>query len=142
MTDSLATKRDLEVLREAVTTELGTLTRELSEHRKQLQDNEFERSAARKASELRWQQATTSTANRTRLWAAAFGASSVVLVTIINAVSNHSYAVASSQMAEVTRIQLVKQQESQLAHDELLIKRTLDERDRRIEQLIIQARSK
>jgi Skp family chaperone for outer membrane proteins len=140
MTDSLATKNDLEQIRKCFSSELGTLTRELSEHRKQLQDNDFEHAAARKSSDERWQQVTASTAMRTRLWAAAFAAASVVIVAVIQTLSNHSYAVAREQMREVTRVQLVKEHELQMAHDELLIKRTLDERDRRIDQLIIQAR--
>lgn len=142
MSDLLATNRDVQQLRESFTTEIGTLTRELTEHRRQLKDNEYEHAAARKASDERWQQVTESTAMRTRLWAAAFGAASVVIVAVIQTLSNHSYAVAREQMAEVTRLQLVESQKLQSAHDELLIKRTLDERDRRIDQLIIQARER
>lgn len=125
--------------------EMSNITRELSEHRRQLKDNDLEHAAARKASEERWQKATVSSNNRTRLWVAAFTSSAVVLVAVMHMVENHSYAVASQQMAETTRQQLVESEgrtsAAQLVHDELLIKRTLDERDRRIDQLIIQARS-
>lgn len=142
MTDALATKRDVEQLRESFATEIGTLARELSEHRRQLFDIECAHQDARADSDKQWQQVTASTAMRTRLWAAAFGAASVVIVAVIQTLSNHSYAVAREQMAEVTRLQLVESRKLQSAHDELLIKRTLDERDRRIDQLIIQARER
>lgn len=138
----VATKADLLNLREHVAREFDRTARELSEHRRQLKDNDEAHAAERLESEQRWQRATTKATNRLRGWAIAMPVVGVVLVAIIQVVSNHSFAAAREQMREVNRQDRVAAEPAQAAHDELLIKKTLDERDRRIDQLIIQAKNR
>jgi hypothetical protein len=85
---------------------------------------------------------TRRTMIRTGLYSAAIAALGVVIVGIIQVVSNHSFAAAREQMREVNRQDRVANEPAQAAHDELLVKRVLDERDRRIDQLIVKGLQK
>lgn len=142
MNDSLATKGDLTNLRTHVAEQLSLVTRELSEHRRQLQDNDERHKAERADSEEKWRLSAQSTAVKTRLWVAGMTATGIVLVAIIQVVSNHSYVAAREQMREVNRLDRIANEPKQAAHDELLIKRVLDERDRRLDQLIVKGLQK
>lgn len=146
MSDSLATKADIENLRRFYVVQGEAFQTELIEHRKRLEDNDLAHAAAERANNELWRKATASANNRTRLWVAAFTSSAVVLVGIMHMIENHSYAVASQQMAETTRQQLVESEKRTAAagaiHDELLVKKVFDERDRRLDQLIIESRQR
>jgi hypothetical protein len=142
MNDSLATKSDLANLRGQFAEQLGLVTRELTEHRRQLQDNEEAHKAERAASDEKWRIAAQATAVKTRLWVAAMTTAGLILVAIIQVVSNHSFAAACEQMREVNRQDRIRNEPAQTAHDELLVKRVLDERDRRLDQLIVKGLQK
>lgn len=86
--------------------------------------------------EVRWRQHLTESHERTReanraavrrsgLYASAVAAIAVVIVGIVQIV------VAREQIHETTRAELSAAISAQLAHDELLVRRTLDEHERR-----------
>jgi hypothetical protein len=142
MNDSLATTSDVRAIGERLDVAMATVSREMAQVAKRFDDED-----------ARWRQhlvdqneqtakETRRTMIRTGLYSAAIAALGVVIVGIIQVVSNHSFAAAREQMREVNRQDRLDNEPSQTAHDELLVKRVLDERDRRLDQLIVKGLQK
>lgn len=127
--DHLIAKSDLDLALQGVELRLGTVERQQLEDRKLLLENE-----------QRWQQLSKDLAKRTLLSAAAITALGVVVVAIIQAVSNHSFAQAREQVREMNRQDRSVELQQLAAHDELLIKRQSDEFERRFQGLILKGK--
>lgn len=127
--DHLITKSDLDRALQGVELRLGTVERQQLEDRKLLLENE-----------QRWQQLSRDLAKRTLLSAAAITALGVVVVAIIQAVSNHSFAQAREQVREMNRQDRAVELQQLSAHDELLIKRQNDELEKRLQGLVVKGR--
>lgn len=127
--DHLITKSDLEQAMQGVALRLGTVERQQLEDRKLLLDNDE-----------RWLNLSKTLSKRTVLSAAAITALGVVIVAIIQAVSNHSFAVAREQVREMNRQDRSEELKQLSAHDELLIKRQNDELESRLQWLIVKGK--
>lgn len=127
--DHLITKSDLDRALQGVELRLGTVERQQLEDRKLLLENE-----------QRWQQLSRDLAKRTLLSAAAITALGVVVVAIIQAVSNHSFAQAREQVREMNRQDRTVELQQLSAHDELLLKRQNDELEKRLQGLVVKGR--
>jgi hypothetical protein len=127
--DHLITKSDLEQAMQGVALRLGTVERQQLEDRKLLLDNDE-----------RWMNLSKVLSKRTVLSAAAITALGVVIVAIIQAVSNHSFAVAREQVREMNRQDRSEELKQLSAHDELLIKRQNDELENRLQWLIVRGK--
>lgn len=95
---------------------LGTVERQQLEDRKLLLDNE-----------RRWQSLSKNLSKRTVLSAAAITAVGVVVVAVIQAVSNHSFAMAREQVREMNRQDRTAELQQLSAHDALVIQQTVRE---------------
>lgn len=135
MNSPLATQAEVQSVR----TGLDTLSREVNNYRRESKDREerwliklAEEQAARaedrKEFDLRLNR-------RTRLEVAILGSATTILVVLLNAFSSHSYARAMLQVDEKTRHDRELELEQLKAHDELLIKKTSDDIERRIQAL-------
>jgi hypothetical protein len=127
--DHLITKSDLEQAMQGVALRLGTVERQQLEDRKLLLDNDE-----------RWLNLSKTLSKRTVLSAAAITALGVVIVAIIQAVSNYSFAVAREQVREMNRQDRSEELKQLSAHDELLIKRQNDELESRLQWLIVKGK--
>jgi hypothetical protein len=137
----LATRADIEALGKQFSVSLGTLTRELFSELSKHTDDEIDRWRAHlEVYNKRWTEHAHRLAVRTRLWVAGITALGVVLVGSITTLGDHSYAKAVIKMQETTRVELTAAASAQLAHDELLMKRILDERDTRTGVLIVRGK--
>lgn len=122
--DHLITKSDLEQAMQGVALRLGTVERQQLEDRKLLLENDE-----------RWLNLSKSLSKRTVLSAAAITALGVVIVAIIQAVSNHSFAVAREQVREMNRQDRQEELKQLSVHDELLLKRQNDDLESRLQWL-------
>jgi hypothetical protein len=138
MSSPLATREDVAHLGGQFQTAMGTLARELFAELGKTRDDEIDRWRAHlEVVNERWQRHARSLAIRTRLWVAGITAMGVVLVGSLTTFGDHNYAKAVVKMQETTRVELAAAASAQIAHDELLIKKTLDERDARAGVLIV-----
>jgi hypothetical protein len=119
----------LDAFKRDVLLRLGTVERQQLEDRKLLLDNDE-----------RWMNLSKTLSKRTVLSAAAITALGVVIVAMIQAVSNHSFAVAREQVREMNRQDRSEELKQLSAHDELLIKRQNDELENRLQWLIVKGK--
>lgn len=127
--DHLITKSDLDRALQGVELRLGTVERQQIEDRKLHLENQE-----------RWQQLSKDLAKRTVLSAAVITALGVVVVAIIQAVSNHSFAQAREQVREMNRQDRAAELQQLYAHDDLLIKRQNDELEKRLQGLVVKGK--
>jgi uncharacterized phage infection (PIP) family protein YhgE len=131
--DALATKSDLSSLRIAVDTQ----ARELNNYRREAQDREerlFEALTREQQARQELSDVFTKKMNtRRRFEAAALAAAVTLIVGLSQVFSSHSYAQAQVQVHEMNRQDRTEELGQLKAHDELVIKKALDERDARIE---------
>lgn len=126
----LATREDLVNLQKSVGVAINTSVREMfSEIVKRDEDQADRWRAHLEDYNRRWAMAAQSLATRTRLWVAGIAALGVIIVGAMTSFSTHSYAVAREQMRETTRQELVTANSALAAHDEILIRRVMAERD-------------
>jgi hypothetical protein len=131
--NALATQDDVRQLRLAVDTQ----ARELNNYRRDAQDRE-ERLFAALAREQKARQDLSDTFarkmnTRRRFEAGALAAAVTLIVGLSTVFSSHSYAQAQVQLSERNRQERLSELEQLKAHDELVIKLTLDEWQKRLE---------
>lgn len=124
--DHLITKSDLSSAMQGVELRLGTLERAQLEDRKRLLEHDE-----------RWQALARSTVRRGVWVSAAITAIGVVMVAVINAVSNHSFAVAREKVREMNRQDRADELQQLSVHDELLIRKAIQEHERQQLGLIV-----
>lgn len=131
MGDALATRGEVAGLRTALETQAS----ELNQYRRDAQDREERFYAALQRETLARQKAEFELIkkmnHRTRLEVAIVGAIAVFGGVLAQTFSAHSYAQATLKVEETNRLARAAELEQLKAHDDLVIKRTLDERDAR-----------
>jgi hypothetical protein len=127
--DHLITKHDLDCSMQSIALRLGTLERQQTEEHRQLLENE-----------QRWQNLTRQLNRRTVLSSAAITSLGIIIVAIIQTIDNHSFAVAREKVREMNRQDRLEELQALKNHDDIVIRRTSDEIERRVQGLLIKAK--
>lgn len=135
MSSPLATQAEVQSVR----TGMDTLAREVNNYRRESREREerwilkLAEQQAQHADDRK--EADRRMNRRTRIELATIGSATTILVVLLNTFSAHSYARAMIQVEEKTRLEREKELEQLKAHDELIIKKTSDDLERRIQSL-------